>query len=67
MSVLVSRAFVDFDRSWDNFARKQGCLETWTFEGRLEAMVRRISSEAMGELRQGSEDRIETMVDDEIT
>lgn len=38
-SCLVSLAFVDFDRKRLNFARRQGCVDTWTLEGTDEAMI----------------------------
>jgi hypothetical protein len=30
---------VDLDRSCDNFARRQGCLEMWTLGGRFDAII----------------------------
>jgi hypothetical protein len=30
---LTSRAFVLWDRSWESFARTQGCFETWALGG----------------------------------
>ena len=38
-SVLVSRAFVDLERSCDSLARTQGCFETCTLAGRALAMM----------------------------
>jgi hypothetical protein len=39
-SCLVSLAFVDFERNRLSFARRQGCVETWTLDGTDdEAMV----------------------------
>ena len=39
-SCLVSLAFVDFERRMLSFARRQGCVDTWTLEGTDdEAMV----------------------------
>lgn len=35
---LVSFEEVDAERSWESFAWRQGCLETWTLEGR-ESMI----------------------------
>ena len=40
-SCLVSRAVVDLDLNCEIFARKQGCLETDTFEGRAAILVGR--------------------------
>lgn len=34
MSVLTSFAEVDLERSWESLARREGCEETWTLEGR---------------------------------
>lgn len=31
---FVSREVVEADRSWESFAWRQGCLETWTLAGR---------------------------------
>jgi hypothetical protein len=31
---FVSREVVDEERSWESFACRQGCLETWTLGGR---------------------------------
>jgi hypothetical protein len=38
-SVLVSRALVDFDRSWESFARRQGCFEMCTLAGSVVVIV----------------------------
>lgn len=32
--LLTSFALAFLDRSWLNFALRQGCCETWTFDGR---------------------------------
>jgi hypothetical protein len=42
-SVLVSRALVDLDRSWESFARRHGCFEMCTLAGSVVviAIVRR--------------------------
>lgn len=36
---LVSREEVACERSWESFARRQGCEETWTFGGRGEGIL----------------------------
>lgn len=38
-SVFVSRALVDFDRSWESFARRQGCFEMCTLAGSVVAIM----------------------------
>jgi hypothetical protein len=38
-SCLVSLAFVDWERRRLSFARRQGCVETWTLDGREEGIV----------------------------
>jgi hypothetical protein len=38
-SVFVSRALVDFDRSWESFARRQGCFEMCTLAGSVVAII----------------------------
>jgi hypothetical protein len=38
-SCLVSLAFVDWERRRLSFARRQGCVETWTLEGREEDAI----------------------------
>ena len=38
-SVLVSRALVDFDRNWESFARRHGCLEMCTLAGSVVIIV----------------------------
>lgn len=43
--VFVSRALVDFDRSCESFARRQGCFDTCTLAGRGAAMTRKIVGE----------------------
>jgi hypothetical protein len=37
-SCLTSRPFVDWERRMLSFARRHGCVEMWTLEGREEAM-----------------------------
>ena len=38
-SVFVSRALVDFDRSWESFTRRQGCFEMCTLAGSVVAII----------------------------
>ena|SRR5271168_3293022 len=38
-SVFVSRALVDFDRSWESFTRRQGCFEMCTLAGSVVAIM----------------------------
>lgn len=38
ISVFTSRALADLERSWLSLAKRLGCLETWTLDGR-DAMV----------------------------
>jgi len=37
--IFVSRAVVECDRNWESFARRQGCVETWTLAGVVEAIM----------------------------
>lgn len=34
ISVLTSADLLDLERSWLSFARRAGCLEMWTWDGR---------------------------------
>jgi len=36
ISWVVSLEVVDFERSWESLARRQGCFDMWTFGGREE-------------------------------
>ena len=39
INCFVSRAVVDWDRNWESFARRQGCVETCTLSGNEPAMA----------------------------
>lgn len=54
---FVSRDEVDEERSWESFAWRQGCLETWTFGGRLDMLA--VMLWVVGRGEKGVEDEVE--------
>lgn len=64
-SCLTSREVVRWERSWEIFAMRQGCLEMWTLGGREEGEAIEVSVAMLKSWRRGEVKALTTMSDEE--